>query len=150
MHLKVPPPLVLALAALLTYAAGAWFPGLTIRFPGQNVLAGILFCLGLLPDVIALRAFMRRKTTINPMAPDKTRTLVTDGIYRISRNPMYLGLLVLLIAISLYFGSLVSFLIVPAFVWYLTEFQIKPEEDRLRKIFGEPYEDYLSNVRRWV
>ncbi|WP_305986429.1 isoprenylcysteine carboxylmethyltransferase family protein [Roseibium sp. MMSF_3544] len=150
MHLKVPPPLVLFVAAVITYAAASWLPGLTISFPGQVMLAAIVFGLGLVPDMIALLAFMRRRTTVNPMAPQNTSALVTDGIYRISRNPMYLGLLFLLIAISLFFGTLLSLLIVPGFVWYLTKFQIRPEEEQLEMLFGEAYQDYRNKVRRWI
>ncbi|WP_299472051.1 isoprenylcysteine carboxylmethyltransferase family protein [uncultured Roseibium sp.] len=150
MKLKVPPPLILVVAVVFTFAAASWFPGLTFEFPGQFVLAAILFFLGLVPDILALLTFVRRKTTVNPMAPEETSALVTDGIYRISRNPMYLGLLFLLIAASLYFSSFVSILIIPAFIAYLTEFQIKPEEEILREKFGEPYENYLRKVRRWV
>ena len=150
MKLKVPPPLVLIVAVMLTYAAGSWFPGLTFRFPGQVVLAVIMFFLGLVPDLLALLTFVRRKTTVNPMKPGDASTLVTDGIYRISRNPMYLGLLFLLVAASLFFSSYLSLLIIPVFVWYLTEFQIKPEEETLKERFGEAYEKYLRKVRRWV
>ena len=112
--------------------------------------AAILFFLGLIPDVLALLTFVRKKTTVNPMTPDKSTTLVTDGIYRISRNPMYLGLLFLLVAASLYFSSFLSVLIIPVFIWYLTEFQIKPEEESLKQVFGDDYESYLKKVRRWV
>lgn len=150
MKLKVPPPLVLLVAVTMTFAAASWFPGLTFTFPGQFVLAAILFFLGLIPDVLALLTFVRKKTTVNPMTPDKSTTLVTDGIYRISRNPMYLGLLFLLVAASLYFSSFLSILIIPAFIWYLTEFQIKPEEESLKRVFGDDYETYLKKVRRWV
>lgn len=150
MKLKVPPPLVFAVAAVLTWVVSALFPDLSVRFPGQIPLAGLLVCLGLLPDILALKAFWQRKTTVNPMAPDKTSALVTDGIYRLSRNPMYLGLACLLLGVSLYFGSLLSLVLFPAFLWYLTEFQIKPEENQLRRIFGAAYEDYCQNVRRWI
>ncbi|WP_421982268.1 methyltransferase family protein [Roseibium sp.] len=150
MKLKVPPPLVLIVAVTMTYAAASWFPGLTFKFPGQFVLAAILFFLGLIPDALALLTFFRKKTTVNPMTPDKSTTLVTDGIYRISRNPMYLGLLFLLVAASLYFSSFLSILIIPAFIWYLTEFQIKPEEESLKRVFGDAYEAYMKKVRRWV
>ena len=150
MKLKVPPPLVLIVAVMLTYAAGSWFPGLTFRFPGQVVLAVIMFFLGLVPDLLALLTFVRRKTTVNPMKPGDASTLVTDGIYRISRNPMYLGLLFLLVAASLFFSSYLSLLIIPVFVWYLNEFQIKPEERALAKKFGQPYLDYCARVRRWL
>ncbi|WP_434052655.1 MAG: isoprenylcysteine carboxylmethyltransferase family protein [Roseibium sp.] len=150
MKLKVPPPLVLLVAVTMTFAAASWFPGLTFNFPGQFVLAAILFFLGLIPDVLALLTFVRKKTTVNPMTPEKSTTLVTDGIYRISRNPMYLGLLFLLVAASLYFSSFLSILIIPAFIWYLTEFQIKPEEESLLRVFGERYEAYMRKVRRWV
>jgi protein-S-isoprenylcysteine O-methyltransferase Ste14 len=98
----------------------------------------------------AVLEFAGMKTTVNPMAPEKASALVTGGTYRISRNPMYLGLLLLLIALAVYWGTLAALIVVPAFVWYMTEFQIKPEEESLRKHFGAEYEAYLDRVRRWL
>ena len=150
MHLKIPPPGVFLIAALLL-AAGAWLlPQLTVSFPGQFFIAGILVVAGLLPGVQAVLAFSRNRTTVSPTEPDSATTLVTSGFYRFSRNPMYLGLLCLLLAMTVYIGTLTALIIVPTFIWYLTEFQIKPEEEALRRLFGQEYEAYLQAVRRWI
>lgn len=150
MKLKVPPVAVLLVAVLLL-AAGHWLlPGLSLSLPGQ-VSAALLFGLaGIVPGIQAVVEFIARKTTVNPMEPEKATTLVTDGIYRFSRNPMYLGLLCLLLAFALFWGTLTVIVVAPLFVWYMTEFQIKPEEDSLRQVFGAEYEAYLSDVRRWI
>lgn len=150
MHLKVPPVAVFAVAALLLYAGARLLPQLSINFPGQGLLAILLVIAGLLPGGQAVLAFIKKKTTVNPTAPDTATTLVTDGIYRVSRNPMYLGLLCLLLAMAVFSGTLSALLIVPAFVWYMTEFQIKPEEEALKNVFGTDYETYLKSVRRWI
>ncbi|POF32374.1 methyltransferase family protein [Roseibium marinum] len=150
MELKVPPAIVFLLAALLLWV-GAWLmPHLSIAFPGRRLFAVLLVLAGLVPGIQAILAFRRRKTTTNPMAPDTASVLVTDGVYRFSRNPMYLGILALLLAVTLWLGTLTALIIVPGFVWYMTEFQIKPEEERLGERFGASYRDYLGRVRRWI
>jgi len=150
MHLKVPPPAVFLACALLL-AAGHWLlPGLSLSLPGQVPVALTLGLAGIVPGLQAVIEFIARKTTIDPTAPGKATTLVTGGIYRISRNPMYLGLLCLLLAVAVYLCTLTVIVVAPLFVWYLTEFQIKPEEDSLRQVFGAEYETYLSEVRRWL
>lgn len=150
LRLKVPPVIVVAVAALLLFACAMLLPGLSVGFPGRKILATAFIAIGLVPGVQAVASFRKRKTTVNPMTPEDASTLVTDGIYRFTRNPMYLGLLCLLIAIALFLGTLSGLIILPAFVWYMTEFQIKPEEDSLRGVFGPAYEDYLTRVRRWI
>ncbi len=125
-------------------------PALSLTFPGQIGVALLLSLAGLVPGIRAVLEFMARKTTFNPMAPETATTLVTGGICRISRNPMYLGLLCLLLAFAIYLGTLTAVVILPGFVWYMTEFQIKAEEDSLRQVFGQDFEDYLGKVRRWI
>lgn len=150
MHLKVPPVAVFLVAVALLAAGHYLLPFLSLAIPGQVSLALLLGLAGLVPGLQAVLEFFARKTTVNPMAPDTATTLVTGGIYRFSRNPMYLGLLCVLLAVALFWGTLTVIVIAPAFVWYMTEFQIKPEEDSLRKVFGEDYETYLGEVRRWL
>ncbi len=150
MHLKVPPPVVLAVSALLILAGSALLPVLNIAFAGQRTITLLLALAGLVPGAMAVLAFFRMKTTVHPLEPEKATVLVTGGIYRASRNPMYLGLLCLLLAVAVYTGSLTALVIVPAFVWYLTEFQIKPEERALTGIFGDAYRAYRAKVRRWI
>lgn len=101
-------------------------------------------------DLSSLLLFFKHHTTPNPFKPGKTKHLVTDGFYRYSRNPMYLGLLMLLKSWAIYLGSLTPFLILPLFILILTFSQIIPEEKILEEKFGQTYLDYKSKVRRWL
>jgi len=150
MHLKVPPPVAVAVALALLYAAGRWLPGLSLTFPGQTGLAVLLLFAGLSIGAHALWGFLKVRTTFNPVTPHKARTLVTGGLYRVSRNPMYVADVLLILALAAHIGTLSVLAVVPLFVWYLTEFQIKPEEKHLRQKFGQDYLDYCSRVRRWI
>ena len=84
------------------------------------------------------------------MKPTNTQGLVTTGLYKITRNPMYVGLLVILFGYGIWLGSLTPFLILPAFYWLITNMQIKPEERVLEEKFGQEYLDYKSKVKRWL
>jgi protein-S-isoprenylcysteine O-methyltransferase Ste14 len=150
MHLKVPPPVAVAVALALLYAAGRWLPGLTLTFPGQTVLAILFLVAGLAIGAVAIAGFLTARTTFNPMTPHKASLLVTGGLYRFSRNPMYVADVLLILALGAHIGTLAVVAVVPLFVWYLTEFQIKPEEKHLRQIFGQDYLNYCSRVRRWI
>ena len=101
-------------------------------------------------DAWSLWLFFRAKTTFNPMNPSKTSYLVTSGLYCISRNPMYFGLLLMLIGWALYLGSISPILLLPLFVWLLTKMQIEPEEKILIDKFGQEYKNYQRRVRRWI
>jgi protein-S-isoprenylcysteine O-methyltransferase Ste14 len=149
MQLKVPPVAVLIVAMLMLFAGARLLPQLSVSFPGQMLLAIMFVFVGILPGGQAIRSFVQSKTTVNPMAPETATKLVTEGFYRFSRNPMYLGMLCLLLALSIYWGTMTAFVILPLFVWYMTEFQIKPEEESLKGVFGSSYLEYLSKVRRW-
>jgi protein-S-isoprenylcysteine O-methyltransferase Ste14 len=146
----VPPPIVGLAAAGAIWSAAAYLPALTIAFPGQIVLAAVFAGTGVLIEGIGVIAFLQKRTTINPLRPERAGSLVVSGLYRISRNPMYLGMAVLLTGWSLYLGTLSALMIVPAFVWLLTEIQIKPEEVALESVFGEDYQSYKTRVRRWI
>jgi protein-S-isoprenylcysteine O-methyltransferase Ste14 len=97
-----------------------------------------------------LSAFRRSRTTINPLKPEEASSLVITGIYTRTRNPMYLGMLLILIGIGLFLGSALALCVLPLFVLYMNLFQIIPEEEVLKELFGDPYSLYLSKVRRWV
>lgn len=150
MHLKIPPPAVFLVAVALLAAGNRFLPDLSLTLPGQVSAALLLGLAGVVPALQAVIEFIARKTTIDPRSPEQASTLVTGGIYRFSRNPMYLGLLCLLLAFALFWGTLTVIVVAPLFVWYMTEFQIKPEEASLRQVFGSEYETYLSEVRRWL
>lgn len=84
------------------------------------------------------------------MTPEASSAIVTTGIYRISKNPMYLGFLLTLAGLGLYLGNAVAALFLPAFVGYLNRFQIRPEERALLARFGAPFSEYMGRVRRWI
>lgn len=150
MKTKIPPPLV-----ALAFALGMW--GLAIQLsighvivPGRGMVAILLLALGLGIMVSAIRDFRKAGTTVNPLDPSQASTLVNEGIFSRSRNPMYLGMLIILMAWSVWLGNVFNIGSLILFVWFITTFQIKPEEEALVRIFGEPYETYRNTVRRWL
>ena len=90
------------------------------------------------------------QTTVNPLQPTKATSLAISGIFRLSRNPMYLGMLLILIAVSLASGAVAGLLLLPAFIAYITFFQILPEELAMQELFSDQYADYCKKVRRWI
>ena len=117
-----------------------------IRLGGALVLAGVGTCF----DMAGLRAFFKAKTTISPLRPNRAAAVVTTGVYRITRNPMYLGLVLILLGLALYLASPWAVLGPLVFVAYITRYQIKPEERVLAAHFGAPYTAYCAQVRRWL
>ena len=131
--------------------------GLTKAFAGLAIDASLLrwsaivvMGVGVLIEAVSVLAFLRARTTVTPLKPEKASTLVVGGLYRASRNPMYLGMLILLIGWALWLGNPASLLLLPMFVIYLTVFQIKPEEAALAEKFGADYDAYCRRVRRWI
>jgi protein-S-isoprenylcysteine O-methyltransferase Ste14 len=150
LELKIPPPVV----ALLLGTAMWWLAPLGPATPWPEAmrigLAVPLALLGLSLDFSGLVAFVRRHTTINPLSPRKSTALVTSGVYRWTRNPMYLGLACLLTAWAVWLGAWFPFAGPVLFVLYITRFQIRPEERVLSQLFGSAYTDYTRRVRRWI
>ena len=101
-------------------------------------------------DLSGLIAFRQARTTINPLAPDKSTAIVRSGPYRFTRNPMYLGMVMILLGICAYLANALSAFAVVVFVAYITRFQIMPEERLLSEKFGEPFMHYKQSVRRWL
>ncbi len=150
MKLIIPPPVQGILVALVIWALARWQPGLAIDFPGRAALVWVCAGVGVAMEIVAALMFVRAKTTVNPMKPENANHLVVEGLYRISRNPMYLALLIILAAWSLHLANPLAAAPLILWVLYITEFQIKPEEKALREKFGAEYEDYCRRVRRWV
>lgn len=150
MKLLIPPPIVALLCGLLMWFVSGQFAGMRVAFPFQHVLAYALVAAGILLDLVSILAFLRARTTVTPLAPEKASSLVVGGLYRFSRNPMYLGLLLILSGAALWFGALANLVVLIGFVAYITAFQIKPEEEFLTEIFGEEYRAYQRQVRRWL
>ncbi len=148
--LKVPPPVVLLVFGILTWFVGSRVPGGRFEFDNQLAAAIAVSVLGLIININAIIGFRRAKTTVNPLDPGKATELVVGGVFQLSRNPMYLGILVVLTGWAIWIGSIYNLALLALFVYYITEFQIKPEEEVLRPLFDETYADYCSKVRRWI
>ncbi|PSW66771.1 isoprenylcysteine carboxylmethyltransferase family protein [Photobacterium leiognathi subsp. mandapamensis] len=149
MSLRVPPPILLLLSILGMYLLSRFYPVMTFDFDGKSLLISMLCFIGVIPGFTAIIAFAKANTTIDPRYPKKTSRLVTTGIYRFTRNPMYLGLVLFLFAAAFYFSALSCFVVVPVFIWVMNNFQIEPEEAVLLAMFGEDYQHYCQTVRRW-
>lgn len=150
LELKVPPPVVAALTGAGMWLLARALPGLTHAVPGRRALAILLFALGAGVVLAGLLAFRKAGTTVSPFEPESSSALVVSGIYRITRNPMYLGLLLILLGWAALLSNVAALLFAVLFVVYITRFQIVPEERALRAKFGADYEAYLRTVRRWM
>jgi protein-S-isoprenylcysteine O-methyltransferase Ste14 len=145
---RIPPPIVAACTAALMLGFAWVAPAPTFFIP--SVTTFVLAAVGVSLDGIALLHFLRRRTTVNALKPDTASALVTGGIYRFTRNPMYLGLATLLLAWAIYLGNLAALAGVPLFILYMNRFQIAPEERALEARFGAEYIAYRTRVRRWL
>ena len=150
LRLRIPPLAVVALAGFLGWVTTRLVPSLNFEFPARAEFAAAIGLLGIACSVLGVVSFRRARTTVNPMTPDATTALVVSGIYRITRNPMYLGFLLLLLAEIVWLANPAAFLVAPAFVLYLNRFQIGPEEIALRSRFETEFNSYAAHVRRWI
>ena len=121
-----------------------------VALPGQVAFAAVLAIVGATLDVVSVIAFFKARTTINPLRPDRTDALVVEGFYRFSRNPMYLGMLLILAGIAVYLGQPLNLVFLILFVVLINWLQILPEERVLEARFGQSYRDYCMRVRRWL
>ena len=138
----------MAACALLMWLIA--FPALDFALPGRAVVAAVFFIAALVTGLPAVLGFRRAKTTVNPLKPDAASALVVRGVYRWTRNPMYLAMLLLLIAWVCIVSNWAALAMLPLFVAYLNRFQIGPEERALQARFGAEFESYRRKVRRWL
>jgi protein-S-isoprenylcysteine O-methyltransferase Ste14 len=138
------------LAAGLMWVLAHWMPLAQWISAPWNRLGGLVAAVGIAIAVAAFARFRNAGTTVNPLDPSKASRLVTDGVFRVSRNPMYLGLVLLLIGWAVWLGSASPWLVPPLFVIVLTVVQIIPEEQALSRNFGESYLLYRRSVTRWI
>ena len=148
--LKVPPVAQVIITAAAMYGVSKMVPSLTFLLNGSTALAVGLGVIGMSLGVMGVTQFRIAQTTPNPQALEKVSSLVTSGIYRYSRNPMYLGLVLILLGWAFYLSHFLAFVLLPVFILYMTRFQIQPEEQMMARKFGKTYQAYLNKVRRWI
>lgn len=148
-NLKIPPPIIGLISAILMWVIAS--NSIQVFIPNSVKIPLSLFfvVIGLMIDGASIVRFFQTKTTINPLKPNNTTQLVTTGIYSISRNPMYLGLLFILLGWFFYLSAPLSFLGIVFYVFYITRFQIIPEEKILQSVFGDQFTRYKNSTRRW-
>ena len=151
MHLRIPPPIVALIGILLIFLSKDYILIFYLHPHLQNTLSILFLIIGFLIILSATKEFKKSNTTVNPMKPETSTSLVTSGIFKYTRNPMYLGLSSILLASCFYFSSLLGIIVyVPFFILYITVFQIIPEEEVMKSLFNNEYLDYCSKVRRWI
>ena len=150
LELKVPPPAVVFITAVLMWLISRTVPVFAFVFPARNAVAIGLAAAGFITGLSGVVTFLRAKTTVNPMKPQSSSSLVTWGVYRVTRNPMYLGGLLILTGWAVFLSNPVTFLFLPAYVLYINLFQIVPEERALTARFGPEFLAYRSRARRWL
>jgi protein-S-isoprenylcysteine O-methyltransferase Ste14 len=145
---KIPPPVIalLVAAAMWSMSSGAHGEINAIRIVGIVIfwLMGSAFALS------GVISFRKARTTVNPLKPETSTALVISGVYKISRNPMYVGMALLLVAWAVYLGYPLTLLGVVAFVAYIHKYQVLPEERAMYALFGEQFTEYAKKVRRWL
>jgi protein-S-isoprenylcysteine O-methyltransferase Ste14 len=150
LELKIPPLLVwLACAGAMTGVASLT-PMASFTLARSSAVAAALFVLGAALALAGVVAFRGKRTTVNPLNPGASSSVVSSGVYRVSRNPMYLGFLLALVGWAVFLSNAAAVLLMPAFVAYMTQYQIKPEERALLAKFGSEFAQYMSRVRRWL
>ena len=150
MKLLIPPPILTLMSAILMLIISKYFNKANFSLNQHNQFALFFLIVALIIIFISIAKFIKIRTTISPLKPNKTSILVDSGIYKYTRNPMYLGLFLILFSLFLYLKNFLSFLVLPLFVMYITKNQILPEEKVLENLFGDQYKKYKNKVRRWI
>jgi len=150
MSLQIPPVLRMASGAIAGLFLSRSLPVADFEAPGAAWVGAALLLASLMILVRSVASFIRWRTTVDPMRPDKADVLVTDGLYRFSRNPMYLAFAILLAGGAVLLGNGAALIAPAVFVWLVTLLQIKPEERALRQKFGAAYDAYCARTRRWL
>src|SRR6185503_10828357 len=146
---KVPPPALVVVIAVFMWLLSRATPSLHVDVPWHNWLAIVLVSVGFLTGLSGVVTFRIAKTTVDPTKP-RASSLVTWGVYTFSRNPMYLGGLIMLFGWAIFLSNALALLFLPLYVLYINRFQIAPEERALTSLFGETYVAYQARARRWL
>jgi protein-S-isoprenylcysteine O-methyltransferase Ste14 len=150
LELQIPPPAVTLLMASAMWGVTWVAPSLEVPAFPRITVAVVIALVGFSFALAGIVSFRRAKTTVNPKKPSNATSLVNSGIYRVTRNPMYVGLLFVLVAWAVFLSCVWALLGPLAFVLYMSRFQISPEEKALATMFGSEYSRYKERVRRWL
>ena len=150
LELKVPPPVVALLVAVAMWCVASMTARIEMPVLVRASAALAFVIAGIAVALSGVIAFRRARTTVSPVKPDAASSLVTSGVYRFTRNPMYLGLCLWLLAWACFLSSALAFLGPILFILYINRFQIVPEETALSRIFGAAFSNYQAKVRRWL
>lgn len=149
-EMKIPPRLVALVVAFGMWAVSDAGPHFDLPQSSHWATALVGTLIGGAITLAGAMALRRAKTTVNPLRPQNASTLVTDGIFKITRNPMYVGLTLALLGWAAFLSAPWPLLGPPVFVLYIDRFQIQPEERVLTGLFGVEYTKYTRRVRRWL
>ena len=150
LELKIPPIGVGIVAVFAMWLLSTFVPGGDISIPGSVWVAVALYCVGTALTATGVITFRAAQTTIDPRVPGNTTRLVTHGIYRLTRNPMYVGFTGGILGVAVHLSNIYALLVLPLFVLYMNRFQIYPEERAMRALFEDEYSEYAERVRRWL
>ncbi|RDE19676.1 isoprenylcysteine carboxylmethyltransferase family protein [Motiliproteus coralliicola] len=150
LELKIPPVLLVILFATLMWAIAWLLPSVAVPLAARITALLFFAAIGVCFSVSGVYSFNKAKTTVNPTTPNAASALVTKGIYRHTRNPMYVGFLFALIGWGLFLANLYALVLTLGFVWYMNRFQIQPEEQALDLLFGSDFLAYKKKARRWL
>jgi len=146
---KIFPPVFALLFAGGMWLLASYFPIVELISSPWNRLGYLVISVAVLLDLWSLGLFFKADTTFHPLKLHETSSLVTDGMYRLTRNPMYLGLVLILTGWAILLSQLTPFFLLPLFVWLINSQQIQHEEHVLEEKFGDVYREYKERVRRW-
>jgi protein-S-isoprenylcysteine O-methyltransferase Ste14 len=150
LELKIPPAVVLLLLGAVMYATARLAPVFGFVLPANRIIAAGVTLIGVIIALLGVASFRRAGTTVNPLQPEAASQLVVSGVYRWTRNPMYLGMLLVLLGWGVLLGNALAFLFAAAFIPLMNRLQIGPEERTLAATFGSAFTAYQSAVRRWL
>ena len=145
---KLLPTYYFLLAILLMIVLHVLIPLVNMLDFPWTIFGIIPVACGIILNLIADGAFKKAKTTVKPF--QESTSLVTTGVFSLSRNPMYLGFVLILIGSGILLGSLTPFIILPIFIVLINRNFISIEEQMLQDKFGKEWSEYKSKVRRWI
>ena len=148
MNNKIPPPIVTLTFGLFIYFSRPFFPEFNNEL--LSIVSGLSLLIGIGVLVSAVASFRKQKTTVNPLDIEKASSLVISGVFKYSRNPMYLGMVFILLSIALKFNLIGGIILTLLFAIFITRFQIIPEEAVMEKLFKEEFDSYKKETRRWL